>query len=119
MTLDLQSLSTAITDTSGNYQPLSRYPSVWQDLSLRVAGDVTYSDLMQTVTAAVEAKADDAKIIIEPTTIYQPEDDSSHKTITYRITATSHSRTLTDDDLRVMLDHAVDQASSSHKASVV
>lgn len=86
------------------YQPLSKFPSVTQDISLKVAEGVSYEDVYQVVQSAVQRDELDTKLA--PVTIYQAESDTTSKTITLRLTVTSHEKTLRDDDVSQLLDSA-------------
>ena len=45
------------------------------------------------------AEATDLTVDVRPVSIYQPEDDLRAKTISFRLTFTSHDRTLSDKDI--------------------
>ena len=120
MTLDLQSLMAAMNAASRRYRPLSRYPSVWQDLSLRVTNDVAYHDLTGAVSAAMidEGHKADVYIDIEPIAVYRPDNNAGTKTVTYRISATHYGKTLSDNDLRQVIDKTVQIAGNKYGAQV-
>lgn len=92
------------------YQPLSRYPSTMQDISLRVAADTPYKTIQDAAEAAIASADTGLVLTIEPLTIYQAEADASHKTITLRLTATSYETTLTDSDVSPLIDAVADAA---------
>lgn len=94
----------AIDDT---YRPLSKFPSVTQDISLKVAGDVAYRAVYQAVSDSV--KHEDLDTELTPVTIYQSDDDKGSKTITLRLKVTSHERTLRDSDVSELLEHAANE----------
>lgn len=111
MTLDLDGLQTMFARASSHYTPLSRYPSITQDISLRVATEVDYQALLACVRDALDAH--EKTIMTEslsPLSIYQPRDSHDTKTITFRIKVTSQDRTLTDADASALLDGAADLA---------
>jgi phenylalanyl-tRNA synthetase beta chain len=85
-----------------HYRPLSRYPSVAQDISLKVSAGTQYQALLQAVQSALPA-AEDMSTTVEPLAIYQSADDAEYKTITFRITLTSDHTTLTDDDAAIVI----------------
>ena len=100
------------------YTPLSRFPSISQDISLRVASSVSYADIFETAkNAAVEA-ASEIDVSISPVSIYQPENDDSHKTITLRVKLTHHERTLKEKDASAVIEAIASRASESFSASV-
>lgn len=106
-TLDTAGLEKLYRNRRSNYQPLSRYPSIWQDISLKVPSDISYSKIYDCA-AAVDTK--DISVRIAPVTIYQPENDNSTKTITLRLTFTNMQRTLSDKDVAPILEAISQQA---------
>ena len=102
-----------------SYTPLSRFPSVTQDISLRVEDIVAYDTLYDVVWQAAIERAEEAlSIRLEPVTIYQPENEST-KTVTFRLTATSYERTLRDEDVKPLLEHAAGRALEMTGAALV
>lgn len=106
-TLDTAGLEKLYRNRRSNYQPLSRYPSIWQDISLKVPSDISYSKIYDCA-ATVDTK--DISVRIAPVTIYQPENDNSTKTITLRLTFTNMQRTLSDKDVAPILEAISQQA---------
>lgn len=101
------------------YRPLSRFPSVTQDISLKVSTGTTYQALFAVALEAARTNAPDLDIIMSPVSIYQSETDDSHKTITLRVKATSHERTLKEDEVSAMLDKAASAANTQLSAERV
>ena len=95
--LDTAGLEAVYAKQGSHYQPLSRYPSTTRDISLKVPSAVKYQQLLQTLDEVVRDVA--MEVRIELLTIYQPEDDAEQKTMTWRLTFTSHERTLADKDI--------------------
>ena len=87
------------------YQPLSRFPSTSQDISLKAPSEVSYHTLFQVAWAALSEKADGLNISIEPVSIYQAANDIDHKTTSFHLTFTNFERTLTDEDIKPLMDH--------------
>ena len=105
MTLDLDGLCKAHYAAGSTYIPLSRYPSVMQDISLKVASDVSYEQIFFCARDALKTSDDKALAVsVSPLSIYQSPDDTDHKTITLRIEITSYERTLTDGEVTTLLD---------------
>lgn len=117
-TLDFDGIDKARQSAQQSYLPLSKYPRLTQDLSLKVTNDTNYSALEAVVRSAIAERATDLAVKIEPLTIYQSEEAKQSKTITFRISATSQQRTLTDDDVKVLLDYAAAQAARAVDATV-
>ncbi|HTK39654.1 MAG TPA: phenylalanine--tRNA ligase subunit beta [Patescibacteria group bacterium] len=117
--LGLHGLQTAARPSASTYQPLSRYPSVTQDISLQVEKQVAYDALYtlanQTAMQAIEA----ATIDISPVSIYSASDDAHTKTITLRLRVTSHERTLREDEVSAVLEAVARAAHDQLNASRV
>lgn len=93
------------------YKPLSRFPRVAQDISLRVAHDVSYASMYQSVQESLDDTNDTSlSYRVSPISIYQPEQDHTHKIMTFRIFFTSEDRTLTDRDVSPLIDHVAEVA---------
>ena len=95
--LDTAGLEAVYAKRDSHYRPLSRYPSTTRDISLKVPSAVRYQQLLQTLDEVVQDV--DMAVRLEPLTIYQSEDDAAQKTITWRLTFTSLTRTLVDNDI--------------------
>ncbi|CAN5331276.1 phenylalanine--tRNA ligase subunit beta [soil metagenome] len=97
-----------------NYAPLSRFPSVWQDITLKVAATQQFSELEQLVDKALVANApEDSHVRLQALGIYQPKDDQAHKNITFRITITGRNRTLTDKEVSKTVDSVAAEGQSN------
>lgn len=106
MSLDLSGLMNAHAAARVNYMPLSRFPSVSQDISLKVAAEVSYEDVFWTAYNAITAVAGGAyDIEFSPLSIYQGDDKAS-KTVTLRVKITNYDKTLTDDSVKPLMDAA-------------
>lgn len=97
--------------TSAQYKPLSRYPSITQDISLKVAADIPYQDVITAIASAVEASQLD--VSVAPIAVYQPVEDISTKTFSFRLKVTSHERTLRDEEVTTLLDTVAEAAKQS------
>ena len=101
--LDLKKLQALLSDDSQhNYQPLSRFPSISQDISLRSKPDTTHHDLLQMVQRILE-ESKGLHCSIKTLGVYQPE-NADTKTVTFRITFTSYKQTLTDAKVKPIMD---------------
>ncbi len=102
------------------YKPLSRFPRVTQDISLKVASDVSYESLFNIAKQAVnENQPGECEYLLTPLSIYQPEGDSSHKTVTLRLTIASYEKTLTDKDVNTIMDAVAAEAAKQLNAERV
>lgn len=105
MTLDLSGLKAAYEDASTTYRPLSRYPSVVQDISLKIDAKIPYATLVNIAQKSLLGTiSDDTRVDLEPLSIYQPEDKTTHKTISLRLTVANYKKTLRDEDVSRLLD---------------
>lgn len=110
MSLDLQGLINTYSAAGVNYAPLSRFPSVTQDISLKVAAGTSYENVFWAAYKAITAAAGDGyDIMLTPLSIYQG-DDATSKTITLRATITNYVKTLTDADVAPLMDAAAGAA---------
>ncbi|AHB42713.1 Phenylalanine-tRNA ligase beta subunit [Candidatus Saccharibacteria bacterium RAAC3_TM7_1] len=80
------------------YQPLSRFPSVTQDISLRIPVATTYAAVFELARQATNEAASNLRFDISPLALYQPE-GSDVKTVTLRFKVTSDNRTLKEEEV--------------------
>ena len=102
MSLDIEGLRTAAEAATQSYQPMSKYPRVLQDISLKVPSDVPYDSLRAVLEESLRAVPMDT--ILTPVDMYQPEDDTSIKTVTFRVQVTSFERTLREEEVTKLVD---------------
>jgi phenylalanyl-tRNA synthetase beta chain len=120
MTLDLSSLVEIYSSRTSRYKPLSRFPAVTQDISLKVPTDTLYCNVEECLVEGINtSKPKDTTFVITPVSIYSPVEPSSRKTITFRITISSNERTLTDKDVNKTLDDVAEYAHKTVKATRV
>ena len=115
--LDMAGLEAAYAKRDSHYQPLSRYPSTSRDISMKLPSTVRYQQLLQTLDEAIQTT--DMNVRIEPLTIYRSEDDVAQKTMTWRLTFTSHARTLVDRDIAPVMQQIERVAKDAWGAEVV
>lgn len=100
-----------------SYRAKSRYPSVQQDVSLKVPKDLAYGELYQLIENQVsEQKPQHSQFRLEPIDIYQREGDLSHKQVTLRLTIAATDRTLTADAVNQLLDEVSAVAGKQYAA---
>ena len=103
-----------------SYASLPRFPKVVQDITLKVAADLSYAELYEFVSKEVGANAiDETHIQLEPLDIFQLPDDRGHKQITFRLTTASFERTLTDTKVPKILDQIAEAAKETLNAERV
>jgi phenylalanyl-tRNA synthetase beta chain len=115
--LDLSQLLSSY-GASSHYQPLLRFPATDQDICLKVGLDVSYAKLESLLRQAL-GEDPKLRLRIAPMSIYQREDDPSHKQITYRLTLQHHDRTLKTEEVNQLLDKAVQLVASQTGATRV
>lgn len=93
--IDLDALILASDSPSPIYRPLSKYPPVERDITLRVHEDVMFRE----VQMAIEESLKSTVLItsVSPTNIYKPE-ASTTKNITFHISLVSLEKTLTSEE---------------------
>lgn len=118
-TLGFEELLAAVSNLGPAYDPISRFPSVRQDISLKTKGDVTYAQLLGVVEENIQQSASkqghQAKVSLIG--IYRPEDDKNSKTTTFRVVVSNPERTLTDQEVGVIMDGLAEAASRSVDAT--
>ena len=93
------------------YVPLSKYPKVEQDLSLRVPNDVTYRQVYDLAVSHLErSKPLDSTVSVRALDIYRREDDAEARQITIRVTVNSYDKTLRDQEVAALLDGVAEVA---------
>ena len=99
MSLDTQGLEKAIDSPTIRYKPLGRFPSVSQDVSLKVPSNIHYSTVKALVEKVLDSQSNDLDIRLEPISIYAPELGDDTKTVTLRLKFTHEQKTLSDKDV--------------------
>lgn len=116
MTLDFEGIVKACQSAGVNYRPLSRFPSITQDISLRLAETVPYGEVYAAAWSALHNAIDDTYTArLSPLDIYKA-DNSEAKTITLRLEIANYERTLTDSDVKPLLDAVAAAASQAFGA---
>jgi len=108
--LDLRQLLKLLSSDSP-YVALPRYPKVEQDISLRLAEDLSYGKLFDFLQQNVVTPAKSA-FWFAPLDIYQDEKDKTHKHVTLRFSIASYERTLTSEEVNGLLDKVAALAKS-------
>lgn len=95
------------------YQRLSRFPSMSQDISLKSTSDVSYDELRKVVESCANDSTGKVFVKIEPQYVYRAAADSAEKTTTFHLTMSSYDHTLTDKDVKPIMDHIASAALST------
>ena len=103
--LDIEKLQACLTESrEHNYRPLSRFPSISQDISLRSSVEISHDELLRAVRQCLDGP-ENLHCQIQTLGIYQPKDDAAIKTTTFRLTFTSYQQTLTDAEVKPIMDN--------------
>ena len=89
---------------SAEYMPLSRYPKITQDISLKVDASMSFKKLNDEVCKVIDEinKATQTQTVTEPLDIYVNEANEKH--VAFRLTFISHFRTLKTEEISTYLD---------------
>lgn len=103
--LDIEKLQACLTESrEHNYRPLSRFPSISQDISLRSSVEISHDELLRAVRQCLD-EPENLHCQIQTLGVYQPKDDAAIKTTTFRLTFTSYQQTLTDAEVKPIMDN--------------
>ena len=103
--LDVEKLQACLTESrEHNYRPLSRFPSISQDISLRSSVEISHDELLRAVWQCLD-EPENLHCQIQTLGVYQPKDDAAIKTTTFRLTFTSYQQTLTDAEVKPIMDN--------------
>ncbi len=105
-------LTPLLTQQPVAYTPLSRYPSIAQDISLKTNTNVPFADIASGLSDALLAHVqDDVEVTTACLDIFSSGVSTKHTT--FRVTAHSHERTLTTELVNNLLDKAATNLSST------
>jgi phenylalanyl-tRNA synthetase beta chain len=101
--LDPQLLANA--GASMRYVKQSKFPSIEQDICLKVPVSTSYAQVNEFVWAReLEFAPEGSQLTLAPVDIYKRPDDPDHKQITLRVIISHTARTLTDQEVAKLLD---------------
>ncbi len=100
-----------------DYVKPSKYPSLKQDLTLRINREVRYSDIDKALDEALsEIKETDSKYNLSLISIYEPKENNEVLHYSFRIVFTSYSHTLNDEIVNKIIDELVVKLNNSFAA---
>jgi phenylalanyl-tRNA synthetase beta chain len=115
--LNLNELSCHLSSAS-NYQPLSKYPKVEQDVSIKVESNTEFAKLYSKFNESInDLISSDSEAKVQCIDIYQPE--GSYKNITFRVSIVDYNKTLQASEVNSLLDKSVENTSNSFFAERV
>lgn len=103
-----------LSEEAVKYVPLSRFPSVTQDISIRTASSVPYAMVSDVVDSVITKQPPHITVTATPSVIYQPS-DGTETTTTFRLKVTSDQATLAARDVRPIVQ-AIEKASNERFA---
>ena len=102
--LDVEKLQVCLAENrEHNYRPLSRFPSISQDISLCSSVEISHDELLRAVRQCL-GEPENLHYQIQTLGVYQPKDNAAIKTTTLRLTFTSYQQTLTDAKIKPIMD---------------
>ncbi len=114
--LGLRPLFNYIDSLKPSYSPLSRFPSTWQDISLRVRSDQAYQEVVDVIHEALLGSS--LEVSVSPIDIYLPE-NNEYKNITFRIHLMSYDGTITGNEATAVIKVIGEAARKKLQAEVV
>ena len=107
----------SMLNAGSRYRPLSRFPSVKQDVTLKVSAKLPFDKLYNFVSEAYATAATDATYTqMDLVDIYQKPNEQDHKNVTFRLITTGKDRTLTDKEVNKILDAVAEVAKTELSA---
>ncbi len=118
--LDLAALA-QVTSADVAYEPLNRYPSLEQDITLRVPASLSYAQVVDFVSNFLDKASLPGGYggSVSPLDIFQKPSDKAHKNVTLRIVMSHPERTLTTAEVNKLLDALASKAKAGLKAERV
>ncbi len=96
------------------YRALSRFPKIQQDITLKVAENLLFSDIYDALKQELSSlKPVNTSAILKPIDIYHK---GKHKNLTFRLIISSYERTLTDKEVNKLLDQLTDRMRGKYSA---
>lgn len=104
--IDSMLLEAASAVAPSSYNQLSRFPSVTQDITLKVQQNLSYAELETELnTQLAKYLPEHSSYHLQATSIYQAKLTDSTKNITFRFKIANFERTLTDKEVNKVLDN--------------
>ena len=101
-------LSPLKVGTGAQYVQISKFPSVQQDITLRVPTATTHQVITDSLVNAINLPAN-ATLSLSAVDVFQKSDELDVKQATFRITMTPYERTLTSAEVNEILDTAAEK----------
>lgn len=114
--IDPKAILKAVTQRGSSYTPLSKYPGTSRDICFRLAKEISYQQIIDTVRG--ELVETDLMITIEPIDIYR-EENAQDKNVTIRIAFVSSERTLDGGEINAQVENMSSRVCDILNATVV
>lgn len=102
-----------LSDQYSIYKPLSRFPKVEQDITLKVTAGMPFVEVSDFILDQLQKSAPKkTRIMVGYLDIFQPDDDKQTKNLSFRVTVHPYERTLTTEAVNKLLDDVAAQAKS-------
>ena len=111
-TLLFDELQQILSQSHRSYEPLSRFPSIRRDISIKSPDGISFAEISALIDQALSEVADDINAESQLMTIYKPELENT-KTTTFRLTFTSYKKTLTDKNIEPIISSVQSLAKKS------
>ncbi|MEK7471871.1 MAG: phenylalanine--tRNA ligase subunit beta [Patescibacteria group bacterium] len=117
--LDIELYNKFIGDRARKYSPLSVFPKTQQDITFKVKAGLPAQELVALVWDELQKQSVEHGYIPVFTyrDIYQAEDDTKHKNITLRLWLSHSSRTLTTEEVNILLNIIAKRANEKLSAT--
>jgi phenylalanyl-tRNA synthetase beta subunit len=100
-----------------NYHPLSKFPKVEQDITLKCPSSVNFAELYEFLYEQLKLVCQKDFIYeLSPLSIYSPE-KAEHKNFSFRLSIASCERTLKSQEVNELLDNISQKANQQLKSS--
>ena len=111
-TLLFDELQQILSQSHRSYEPLSRFPSIRRDISIKSPDGISFAEISALIDQALSEVTDNIKVESQLMTIYKPELENT-KTTTFRLTFTSYEKTLTDKNIEPIISSVQSLAKKS------
>ena len=102
------------------YHALPRFPSITQDICLKVSASLNFVELFNLVYHSVnDVKPKNTYVLINPVDIYMADNNQDHKQITLRIKVANYDKTMREEEVSEILNKVADRAKEQFGAERV
>lgn len=112
----LELLNQAAAKALPRYHVQPRFPKVAQDLTLRVAADLSYVELYNFLNTQLnQRKPETCWSSLKPIDFYQKTGDDQFKHVSFRIILANYQKTMTDTEVSEILSSIANAAQASYQ----